>query len=185
MTYSSRASSSAGSRASLPRRGSADLIHGGPAADSRIGVEVGVQADGLARLVASVRHLLEQHREVVQSLELFNAGRSRGRLERISGVPETDRFPVYEAHLDGRVVRSAVEFEDLLPHRLIDDPVAGETLTSVARRIRANYPEVRYLGPFRDRPHRRYRLSGRTRTEVGATGELVVGESPVSAGGGA
>src|SRR4051794_40676689 len=32
----------------------ADLIHGGPAGDSRIGVEVGVQAEvGLARLVAS------------------------------------------------------------------------------------------------------------------------------------
>src|SRR5207248_7078698 len=101
----------------------------------------------------------------------FDVGRSKGRLERISGVPESDRFPVYEAHLDGRVVRSAVEFQGLLPHRLIDDPVAGETLTSVGRRIRASYPEVRYLGPFRDRPHRRYRLPGRTRTEVGATGE--------------
>jgi len=149
----------------------ADLIHGGPAGDSRIGVEVGVQADGLARLVASIRHLPEQHREVVQSLELFDAGRSKGRLERISGAPQTGRFPVYEAHLDGQVIRTAVEFQGLLPHRLIDDPVAGETLTSMGRLIRASYPEIRYLGPFRDRPHRRYRLPGRTRTEVGATGE--------------
>lgn len=149
----------------------ADLIHGGSTGESRIGVEVAVRSEGLFRLVANIRHLPQQHREVVESLELFDAGTSKGRLRRISGVPQTDRFPVYEAHLDGRVMQSAVEFQGLLPQRLIDEPVAGEVLASIGRRIRSNYPVVRYLGPFRDRPHRRYRLPGRTRTEVGATGE--------------
>lgn len=149
----------------------ADLIHGGSEGESRIGVEVAIQANGLTRLVANIRHLPQQHREVVESLELFDAGTSKGRLERISGIPETDRFPVYEAHLDGRVLHSAVEFQGLLPHRLINEPEVGEALVSAGRRIRDNYPVIRYLGPFRDRPHRRYRLPGRTRTEVGATGE--------------
>ncbi|WP_229070195.1 DUF3696 domain-containing protein [Actinoplanes sp. DH11] len=149
----------------------ADLIHGGPVGDPHIGVDVAVQANGLVRLVATVRHLPQQHREVVESLELFDAGTSRGRLERISGIPETGRFPVYQVQLDEQILQSAVEFHGLLPHLLINAPDAGKALMDVGRRLRGNYPVIRYLGPFRDRPHRRYRLPGRTRTEVGATGE--------------
>ncbi|MDR7278427.1 AAA family ATPase [Catenuloplanes atrovinosus] len=149
-----------------------DLIHGGQAADPGIGVEVAVRAaEDLYQMTASVRHLPQKHREVVESLELFRTGTSMGRLVRVAEIPETDRFPVYDAYLDGHVSRSAVEFQGLLPHRLIDEPVAGESLVSVGRQIRDHYPDIRYLGPFRDRPHRRYRLPGRTKTEVGATGE--------------
>lgn len=157
----------------------ADLIHGGPSGDSRIGIEVGVQAEGLVRLVATVQHLPQQHREVVESLELFDAGTLQGKLTRLPGTTAPDRFPIYEADLHGQVSRSAVQFQGLLPHHLNDEPVAGEALTSVSRRIRDNYPEIRYLGPFRDRPHRRYRLPGRTRVEVGAAGEHA---APILAG---
>ncbi len=153
----------------------ADLIHGGPVGESSIGIEVGVQAEGLVRLVATIRHLPQNHREVVESLELFESGGLGGKLKRLSGAPDPGRFPVYEADLRGHITRSAVQFQGLLPHHLIDEPVAGETLISVSRRIRDNYPEIRYLGPFRDRPHRRYRLPGRTRVEVGAAGEYAAG----------
>ena len=148
-----------------------DLIHGRPASESTIGIDVTVRGDKPARLVADVRHLPQHHRAVVESLELFEAGKSVGRLRRVSGIPEGGRYPVYEVYHNGQTGRSTVEFHGLLPHHLVGTPVVGERLVAVGRRLRENFPKVRYLGPFRERPHRRYRLPGRTRTEVGAAGE--------------
>src|SRR5262249_40347102 len=48
-------------------------------------------------------------------------------------------------------------------------------IETAAQAIRDSYPVVRYFGPFRDRPQRRYRLPARTPAEVGVSGEYAAG----------
>jgi hypothetical protein len=155
----------------------ADLIHGSPAGEARITVEVAVRAQGgLFQLVATILHMPQRYRQVVESLDLSRDGALAGRLVRSSDSPDPARFSVYDAHIGSHVVSTAVAFRGLLPASLIDVPAAAASvMTEVGRHIRDAYPTVRYLGPFRDRPHRRYRLPGRMRTEVGAAGEYAAG----------
>ena len=56
-----------------------------------------------------------------------------------------------------------VVFQGLLPTDLPDPQVdrdLGSLITTAAREIRESCPAVRYFGPFRDRPQRRYKLPG-------------------------
>ncbi|MEU2876070.1 DUF3696 domain-containing protein [Streptomyces sp. NPDC007070] len=72
----------------------------------------------------------------------------------------------------------AVSFQGILP-LMINEGEETQELASFLREasnlIRASFPTVRYFGPFRDRPHRRYRLPARMPAEVGIGGENAAG----------
>jgi hypothetical protein len=166
-----------------------DLIHGTRVHRGRIQVELGVRTpDGLVRVAATVLHLADQHRQVVEELELSVDGVQVGRLEWELNDPAS--APQYTVEIGDHVFSQVpLLFHGLLPAILLL-PVLPEDVSSkildVATSVREHFPTVRYLGPFRDRPHRRYRLPGRMRTEVGVTGEHAAGilASDLARGGG-
>jgi hypothetical protein len=71
-----------------------------------------------------------------------------------------------------------VSFQGILPSAIQEGQGTEEMaffLREASSAIREKYPTVRYFGPFRDRPHRRYRLPARMPVEVGISGENAAG----------
>jgi hypothetical protein len=156
-----------------------DLSHGSRV-PARVDVDLGVRDGGdLFRVSATVYHVDEHHTQVVESMELSKNGSRICRMEWELNDPPTDPN-LYSVEADGEDFWLAVPvtFHGLLPtERSIGRLPAdlGNDIKAAAAAIRSNYPTVRYLGPFRDRPHRRYRLPGRMPTEVGVAGEHAAG----------
>ncbi|HET8681920.1 MAG TPA: DUF3696 domain-containing protein [Micromonosporaceae bacterium] len=153
-----------------------DLIYGNRPHGS-ITVELGFddRSEPPLQLAATVQHIDEYRTQVVSSLE-FRDGTAGVRLEWEPTDPP-DKVSRYTVEAEGRRFPGApVIFHGLLPADLSRLP--GEMvdqLTTTARKIRDSYPTIRYFGPFRDRPQRRYRLPTRMPTEVGASGEYAAG----------
>jgi hypothetical protein len=161
-----------------------DLIHGSRVHRGSIDVELGVQArDDLLLVKATIQHIADHHTQVVSELELLVNGRPVCRLEwELSDPTATPHYTVEAG--DQTWTGVPVEFQGLLPVEglpgglanrprltMVDPPSVTETFIL----LRAHYPAIRYLGPFRDRPHRRYRLPGRMGSEVGIAGENAAG----------
>ena len=71
----------------------------------------------------------------------------------------------------------SVAFRGLLPAGIRDPRVPDELtprIQSVVGKVREQFPVVRYLGPFRDRPEQRYRLPTTMPSDLGVTGEQAV-----------
>jgi hypothetical protein len=155
-----------------------DLVHG-RREDRAVEISLHLEAAGArARLDASVLHIREQHRQVVDELTLRTEQIPplHLRLELETPIPEVPRYAV-DVGGESRAP-SSVHFEGLLPNWIGDSSIEnGLPLPSQWLRdeVRDRFPQVRYLGPFRDRPKRRYRLPGRPKTDVGAAGEHVAG----------
>jgi len=166
-----------------------DLIHGSRVHLGSIDVELGVDtAIGHVKLAATLLHLRDSHTQVVDSLRLSLNGAELCELE--WDLDDPPRHPLTYTVSVGDVTWSGVPvtFRGLLPVDFTGGPPADvrETLRGAANALADAYPTVRYLGPFRDRPHRRYRLPGRMRTEVGTAGEFAAGilASDLARGGG-
>ena len=172
-----------------------DLIHGSRVHLGSIAVELGVDTSiGHVRIAATVRHLADHHIQVVEALDMSLDGAMICRLEwELDDPPEqplTYRLTTSDGH-DWE--HRQVAFRGLLPAVEFSGPEAtrapGKQLAQIrdaVLAVAAGYPTVRYLGPFRDRPQRRYRLPGRMRTEVGTAGEFAAGMliSDLARGGG-
>jgi hypothetical protein len=166
-----------------------DLVHGSRVHGGSIDVELGVDtAIGHVKLSARVLHLSDHHTQVVEALELSLNGAQLCQLEWDLDDPPVHPL-TYTVSVGDRIwVGVPVTFRGLLPASLGVGPPADVTVTlsRVVAALTEAYPTVRYLGPFRDRPHRRYRLPGRMRTEVGTAGEFAAGilASDLARGGG-
>lgn len=173
-----------------------DMIHnpGSRVHSGGIDVELGVDTDiGHVRVAATVRHLADYHTQVVDKLELSVDGTRICLLEWELDDPPEQPLTYTLTTDDGSVFENLlVTFEGLLPVDFEDPPGKGssddelESLRMITDAVVHAFPTVRYLGPFRDRPHRRYRLPGRMRTEVGTAGEHAAGmlASDLARGGG-
>jgi hypothetical protein len=155
-----------------------DLVRSGGPDDGAVefSLDIGGSDSGL-RLAASIRHFREQHRQVVDELTLWVDRETSFRfcLELESPVPPVPRYCV-EAGRESHDL--AVRFEGLLPVRfdsLTADQAFPYPLQWCADDVRAKFPGVRYLGPFRERPRRRYKLPGRPKADVGMAGEHAAG----------
>lgn len=159
-----------------------DLIHGSRVHRGSIEVELGVQAgDDLMLLKATIQHIADHHTQVVSELELLVNGRRVCRFEWELSDPTATPLYTVEAG-DEAWTGVPVTFNGLLP---VDSGVYGPQRNSTPRvptslleqfgDMGAHFPTIRYLGPFRDRPHRRYRLPGRMASEVGTAGENAAG----------
>lgn len=157
-----------------------DLVYGNRARGSfQLGLGLDSRA-GLAELSATVQHIREHHTQVVSDLTAIVGGKSRLRLEWELSDPR--QTPCYTLTFDGETWSNVpVLFEGLLPIGIEERTSTGvplrveNELMSRGDTIRSNFPTVRYFGPFRDRPQRRYRLPGRMPVEVGVTGEYAAG----------
>jgi predicted ATPase len=128
------------------------------------------------KLSATVQHIDEYRNQVVSFLEL-QMGKERAALKWEPRDPPENL--TYSIQYGGRTFEGVpIEFKGLLPAAIDSDALSGEALYHVmdtATAIRNSYPTVRYFGPFRDRPQRRYRLPARMPTEVGMSGEFAAG----------
>lgn len=130
--------------------------------------------DGPTMLTARVQHIDECQTQLVSSLRLQAGGAVTTVDWEPHDRPEHVRYTVRSG---GQLVSGLpVAFRGLLPAGVpgggAPDPLVSRLLAA-ARAIRDGYPAVRYLGPFRERAARRYRLPARMPTDVGMGGERV------------
>ncbi|WP_431904551.1 DUF3696 domain-containing protein [Micromonospora carbonacea] len=160
-----------------------DLVYGNRALGS---VQLGLRLDGRIldpiELSATVQHIREHHTQVVSELTVTIGGVRRLRVEWELTDPRPT--PRYTVEVDGETwTEVPLRFRGLFPVEVADrdrpadslPPRFDGLLRELSLKIRRSYPKVRYFGPFRDRPQRRYRLPGRTPPEVGILGEHAAG----------
>ncbi|SCF28733.1 Protein of unknown function [Micromonospora purpureochromogenes] len=157
-----------------------DLVNGSRVHRGSIEVEleVGTQL-GAIRVTATVLHLSDHHTEVVESLELSVGGSNICQLEWELDDPPKHPLTYTVAAGDEAWTRVPIAFHGLLPRRPENwpgvPPEVSRAVHDATVAFFGAFPAVRYLGPFRERPRRRYRLPGRWTSEVGITGENTAG----------
>lgn len=154
-----------------------DLIYGGrPHGSIRIELEFeeeGVE-EGSVRLDATVQNVDEYRLQIVSSIST-RVGESEVRLEWEQENPLREER-LYTITADGQTYPHVpVRFAGLLPVAIdweSSDHQPNPSATKMLNRATSwSLGSVRYLGPFRDRPARRYRLPARMPAHVGLTGE--------------
>lgn len=149
-----------------------DLIYGNrPHGSIGIELEFGDQRES-SHLAATVQHIDEYQTQVVSSLVLQTGQYAVSLTWEPRDPPEDMRYSIESGNQ--LVTGVPVVFQGLLPTDLPDPQVdrdLGSLITTAAREIRESYPAVRYFGPFRDRPQRRYKLPARMPTQMGISGE--------------
>jgi len=155
-----------------------DLIHGRRAHG---GIEIDLTVDGQVfdtRLRATVQNINREgyDTQVVSELELSHSGARLARLEWDFNDPaELPRYTVESA--DQVWSDQPIPFHGLLPagtaltrtrFQLPEDPVTS--LLGSVDAFRRSFPTIRYFGPFREQPQRRYLLPARMPRELGSTG---------------
>ena len=151
-----------------------DLVHGHRPHGS-IGVEFGLESDRGVPLGVEVgiRNISEFRTQVVESFVASRAGVRGPFLEWEPG--ETADGPQhYSVTGPGgqSLVGVQVPFQGLLPFA---DPDGTFLVGESYETFRRAFGQVRYLGPFRDRPSRFYRVPARMKAAVGASGEHTAG----------
>lgn len=156
-----------------------DLVYGNRARGNfHLGMGFSDSPVGSAELSATVQHIREHHTQVVSEFAITVHGSRRLRLEWELSDPR--QTPCYTVQADGATWSDVpIRFEGLLPVGVQERDGAEDSLPPrVAHQMATwggmfwkSYPTVRYFGPFREQPQRRYRLPGRTPVEVGITGE--------------
>jgi hypothetical protein len=158
-----------------------DLICGlRPHGSITIGMRLGTP-DGRLSLNATVQNIDEFQTQIISNVELGGDSTSapvRLTWEQDTGEGRESRYLVEHAGVRRPGVR--VGFTGLFPRQPPDDGSgmpsgAASHLLRIRDRIRGSFPTIRYMGPFRDRPQRQYRLGTRPHASVGATGENTAG----------
>jgi len=161
-----------------------DLIHG-HRPPGNIDLEIEVATDGEpVHLQVTVQSIDEYRIQVVSSWKATSGGRSVGLTWEQDGIPVTssnraDRYSVvYE---DERRIGVPVAFRGLLPDLSAEcsmcEKMSSESVDRILRVVRSivqGFPRIRYLGPFRTVPSRRYRIPSRVPSSIGNAGENAV-----------
>lgn len=154
-----------------------DLVYGSRPHGS-IEVEFDLQGEsGVSTLAATIQNVDEYAIQVVKELELRGPD---GRLSLRWSQQDPQAVPGrYSVDVAGDIYDDIpVNFTGLLPQ----SEMAAESesfgkravpvdFADIAGQYRRSYPAVRYFGPFRDRPQRRYLLPSRAPSDVGIAGE--------------
>jgi Protein of unknown function (DUF3696) len=151
-----------------------DLIYGGrPHGSIRIELDVELDRQPGRRMTvdATIQHVDEYRLQVVSTLVLRRGDREL-RLEWEQDDPRGD-MRLYTVTTAGTVHRQiSVRFAGLLPAGDLTTRVGWEFAPAEQDRVlRDSFDSLRYLGPFRERPRRRYRLPARMPAQVGTVGE--------------
>src|SRR5262249_16664570 len=153
-----------------------DLVYGNRP-HGNIGIELAVENGTTTTwLAATIQHIDEYDTQVVSSLTLSAGSSNKVLTWEPSEPPDQATYTIAGSgtHYEG----VPVEFKGLLPSGLPTETLPHtlvEQVRTAVQSIRAGYPTIRYLGPFRDRPQRRYRLPARMPAEIGVTGTHAAG----------
>lgn len=158
-----------------------DLVHDARVHRGSIEVELETSFEGRdLRMAATILHLNDHHTEVVERFELTDGRGFLYRLEwELDNPPELPLTYTVTFGTHQRWSGIKVYFNGLVPGRLSSESGIRsrwrDEIHDACLDFLRGFPTVRYLGPFRERPRRRYRLPGRWRSEVGVTGENTAG----------
>lgn len=150
-----------------------DMIYGRRPHGS-VSVGLGLQVFGGTQICvdAVIQHIDEYSLQIVSSLDIKSASNSTSITWNQESAQPPERF-YYNVDLDGNEIpgNHASEFRGLLPSGRFLPYEDGEYLRSTASQIRESYPLIRYFGPFRDRPVRRFRSPSGMPRSLGSSGE--------------
>ncbi|MFI0722239.1 DUF3696 domain-containing protein [Streptomyces sp. NPDC021224] len=148
-----------------------DLIHGSsPHGRIHMGASFGIDSGTVISATAEVQNIANQGIQLVSSLEISSGSETTN----LTWIPSSDAYSSEkrEYFVEGREER--VGFRGLLPDSTDwADSVGG--VHGVTRRIRKEFDEIRYLGPFRKSPERFFRSPTRASGSVGYRGERALG----------
>ena len=120
---------------------------------------------------ATIQHIDEYDRQVVSSLDLHYEGQ-QCTLQWNQDIPdESDRFRYSVQFGEHNYEDVSLLFQGLLPVEDPAIPAVNPFLSDAANAIYRNYPSIRYYGPFRDRPVRRFRSPTGMPSSLGSSGE--------------
>ncbi|GAB3156789.1 hypothetical protein GCM10027290_55430 [Micromonospora sonneratiae] len=155
-----------------------DLIHG-RRAHGRIEIHLAVETQGFPSRLRAVVQNINRDRydtQVVSELELFESEVRIARLQwELNDPAETPRYRVQLGEQGWSEL--PISFHGLLPaepdllwrNAVLPEDVSSVLLAEVDA-FRQSFPAVRYFGPFREQPQRRYLLPARMPKELGNTG---------------
>lgn len=150
-----------------------DLVHGHSTHGSiRFGLQFELDGDGLLTVESTVQNVVELRRQIVSRCRL-QVGDNEIRLE-WDYERARESMNKYFVHHDGHTYETSVVFAGLLPAKGFGSDLPDPLKAKVDRLVqtaRDNFGVVRYLGPFRDRPQRLYRMPTRQPSDIGTLGE--------------
>lgn len=130
-------------------------------------------------LAATVQNIHEYRTQVASSVALWS-GDDRFQLEWEPDEPPAPGATRYVVHAgDVAISGLPIGFQGVLPDvasmagALSSD--ARSRLSQLVEHIVEAFPAIRYFGPFRDRPRRRYRLPAHPPADIGTAGEHAAG----------
>jgi hypothetical protein len=149
-----------------------DLVYGNRPHGS-IGIELTFDQDNSPlQLSATVQNIDEYRTQILTSLAL-QSGTDRAKFDWVpSDSPDDARYAVNFNELYYEDL--AMSFSGLLPDENSKPDIPAdlnEFLLKITNSIRTAFPQIRYFGPFRDRPSRLHRLPARMPDDLGASGE--------------
>jgi hypothetical protein len=148
-----------------------DLIHGS-SPHGRISVGFSARtADGQAlNAEADIQNIADQGTQLVSSLKIRCGTES----EEFTWIPGPDAYSSEKRTYRVGQDKKQLSFHGLLPDASDwSDSIGG--VTGFSRRMREEFDDIRYLGPFRNGPDRFFRSSARTFGSVGSRGEKALG----------
>ncbi|MFE4641121.1 DUF3696 domain-containing protein [Streptomyces sp. NPDC056730] len=148
-----------------------DLIHGSsPHGRIRVGVSFRAEGGQVLGVDAEVQNIADRGMQLVSALAI-SCGSD---IEKFSWIPGIDAYSSEKRayRIDGE--EKQISFRGLLPAGTDwSDSVDG--VNEISRRIREEFDEIRYLGPFRKAPDRFFRAPARVSDSVGYMGEKALG----------
>lgn len=154
----------------------ADLIYGNrPHGSIQVDLGLETQRGVPLRCQVGIRNISEFHTQVVEHFAAVADGKPGPTLqwEPDETADGPQRYTVTAStHASVPIHGLKVPFHGLLP---ISDPRQQIDVGDDSELIRRAFGQVRYLGPFRDRPSRLYRMPARMPAAVGASGEHTAG----------
>lgn len=157
-----------------------DLLYGNRSHGS-LDLELEVaSAVGPISLAATVQNIHEYRTQVVSSLTLrTDSQQFQFTWEQQEPPTNGNRYTLETYNNDS--VLTPIDFHGLLPAvnvQLVAEEVAEElarNIGGIRAIVDAVFPMIRYFGPFRDRPRRRYKLPAHMPAGIGTTGENAAG----------
>lgn len=148
-----------------------DLIHGS-SPHGRISVGFSSRtADGqVLNAEADIQNIADQGTQLVSSLKIRYGSES----EEFSWVPGPDAYSSERRTYRSGQTEKQLSFRGLLPDSADwSDSIGG--VPGITRKVREEFDDIRYLGPFRNGPDRFFRASLRSGKSVGSRGERALG----------
>lgn len=151
-----------------------DLVHGqSPHGRVRFGMRFEVDGGEPLTVESIVQNVVELRMQIVSHCRLQFGKKREIRLD-WNYERAQEKVRKYSVHENNQTYEAKIPFAGLLPARGFSSDLPGsleDEVDRIAQTARDNFGIVRYLGPFRERPQRLYRMPIRQPSDIGTLGE--------------